>query len=226
VTLAVVTGPSRGIGRATALAFAERGVDLALLGRPSASLAETVRGASDRGASVLQLDCDLTKAAEIERAAERLRDLGAPDVLVNNAAVIRRHRIEQTTLEALDEQIAVNLRAPFVLTRALLPAMRRTGRGRIVNVGSISSTVGTAGAAAYCATKWGLVGFTKSLAAELSDSGLSTVAILPGSVDTRMLDGSGFSPRMTPEDVARTILYFALDAPIAHNGGVVEMFGT
>lgn len=226
MTLAVVTGPSRGIGRATALAFAERGVDLALLGRPSASLAETVRAASDRGASVLQLDCDLTAAAEIERAAERLRDLGAPDVLVNNAAVIRRHRIEQTSLEALDEQIAVNLRAPFVLTRALLPAMRRAGRGRIVNVGSISSTVGTAGAAAYCATKWGLVGFTKSLAVELSDSGLSTVAILPGSVDTRMLDGSGFSPRMTPEDVARTIVHFSLDAPIAHNGGVVEMFGT
>jgi 3-oxoacyl-[acyl-carrier protein] reductase len=226
MTLAVVTGPSRGIGRATALLLADRGVDLALLGRPSVLLAETVRQAADRGASVLQLDCDLAKPDDIERAAERIRDLGAPDVLINNAAVIRRHRLDQTSLEALDEQLDVNLRAPFLLTRALLAPMRRAGRGRIINIGSISSTLGTAGAAAYCATKWGLVGFTKSLAEELTDSGLSTVVILPGSVDTRMLEGSGFSPRMTPEQVAQTIVYHALDAPLCHNGGVVEMFGT
>lgn len=225
MTLAVVTGSSRGIGRATALALAERGSDLALLGRPSAAQAETVRGASERGASVLQLDCDLQQPDDIERAALRILDLGAPDVLVNNAAVIRRTRIEQTSRESWDEQLEVNLRAPFLLTRALLPAMRRAGRGRIVNVGSISSTLGTAGAAAYCASKWGLVGFTKSLAEELSDSGLSAVVVLPGSVDTRMLEGSGFSPRMSTDDVARTIAHYCLDAPLAHNGAVIEMFG-
>ncbi len=226
MTLAVVTGSSRGIGRATALLLAERGVDLALLGRPSVALAETVRGAAERGASVIQLDCDLAQARDIERAAERVKDLGAPDVIVNNAAVIRRERIEQSSVESLDEQIAVNLRAPFLLTRALLGPMRRARRGRIVNIGSISSTLGTAGAAAYCATKWAIVGFTKSLAEELTDTGLSTVVILPGSVDTRMLEGSGFSPRMKPEDVAQTVVHHALDAPLAHNGAVVEMFGT
>lgn len=224
--LAVVSGSGRGIGRATALLLAERGFDLALLGRPSAAQAESVRLAAERGASVLQLDCDLQRPAEIERAATRILDLGAPDALVNNAAVIRRLRVEETSLEAWDEQLNVNLRAPFLLTRALLPAMRQARRGRIVNVGSISSTLGTARAAAYCASKWGLVGFTKSLAEELSDSGLMTVAILPGSVDTRMLEGSGFTPRMTAADVAQTIVHFALDAPLAHNGAVVEMFGT
>jgi 3-oxoacyl-[acyl-carrier protein] reductase len=103
--------------------------------------------------------------------------------------------------------------------------MRAARRGRIVHVGSISSTLGSARAAAYSASKWGLVGLMKSLAEELADSGLSTVAVLPGSVDTEMLAGSGFSPRMRAEDVARTLVYHALDASHAHNGGVVEMFG-
>jgi 3-oxoacyl-[acyl-carrier protein] reductase len=226
MTLAVITGPSRGIGRATALALAERGIDLALLGRPSAALAETVRLAAERGVSAIPVDCELANPAELERAAERVLDGAVPDLLVNNAAVIRRAPIEQTSLQAWNEQLDVNLRAPFLLTRALLPAMRRAGRGRIINVGSISSTLGTAGAAAYCASKWGLVGLTKSLAEELSDSGLMTVAILPGSVDTRMLEGSGFAPRISADDVARTIVFHCLDAPLAHNGGVVEMFAT
>jgi 3-oxoacyl-[acyl-carrier protein] reductase len=226
MTLVVVSGASRGIGRATALALAERRADLALLGRPSPALSESVRLTTDRGARVIQLDCDLTDPTEIERAAERLLDLATPDVLVNNAGVITRAPIEQTSLEAWEEQLGVNLRAPFLLTRALLPAMRRAGRGRIVNIGSISSTLGTASAAAYCASKWGLVGFTKSLAAELSGSGLMTVAILPGSVETRMLEGSGFLPRISADEVAHTIAHFCLDAPLAHNGGVVEMFAS
>jgi len=128
-------------------------------------------------------------------------------------------------LAQLDQQIAVNLRAPFLLTRALLPAMKARRRGRIVHVGSISSTIGSANAAVYAASKWGLVGLMKSLAEELRDSGLSTVAVLPGSVDTEMLAGSGFAPRMRAEDVASALVYHALDASHAHNGGVIEMFG-
>ena len=85
--------------------------------------------------------------------------------------------------------------------------------------------MGCAHAAAYAASKWGLVGFTKSLAAELSDSGVMTLVVLPGSVDTDMLAGSGFAPRMTAQDVAGTLVHYALDAPLAHNGAVIEMFG-
>ena len=121
--------------------------------------------------------------------------------------------------------MAINLRAPFLITRELLPSLRAKRQGRIIHVASISATLGTANASAYCASKWGLVGFMKSLAEELRDSGLMTLAILPGSVDTDMLRGSGFEPRMTPEDVAKTIAHYALDAPLAHNGSVIEMFG-
>jgi 3-oxoacyl-[acyl-carrier protein] reductase len=150
---------------------------------------------------------------------------GVPDAVINNAATIRRSPVVDTAIEAWDEQLAVNLRGPFLVSRAVLPGMLERRSGRIVQIGSISSTLGAARAAAYCASKWGLVGFTKSLAEELTDTGVMTMAILPGSVATRMLDGSGFSPRMTVDDVARTIAFYALEAPLAHNGGVVEMFG-
>jgi NAD(P)-dependent dehydrogenase (short-subunit alcohol dehydrogenase family) len=113
-----------------------------------------------------------------------------------------------------------------VLSRELVPGMRREKHGRIVNVGSISAIGGTAHLSAYVASKWGLVGFTKSLAAELTDSGVTVVCVLPGSTATHMLEGSGFSPRMTAEDVARTLVHYALDAPAAHNGAAIEMFGT
>jgi 3-oxoacyl-[acyl-carrier protein] reductase len=227
VTTVLVSGASRSIGRATALALAARGADLGLLGRPSPELDETVELVRGSGVRVESFACDLARTEDIERAAQdALERLGTPDVLVSNAAVIHRAPVEQTSPELFDEQLAVNLRAPFLLVRALLPAMRRAGRGRLLFVGSISSTLGTARAAVYCASKWGLVGFMKSLAEELSDSGLMTLAVLPGSVDTPMLEGSGFRPRMQPEDVALTLVHYALDAPLAHNGAVVEMFGT
>lgn len=220
--VAVVTGASRGIGRATALSLAARGLELVLLGRASAEL-EAVR---TRCANARVIHCDLTDLAALERAGTELLEVcGAPAIVVHNAGVVHRKSVEELSLTAWQYELSLNLSAPFVLTRALLPAMRAQGRGRILFVGSISSTLGTARQSAYCASKWGVVGFMKSLAAELSDSGLMTAAVLPGSVATQMLEGSGFPPRMTAEDVARSLTFLALDAPLSHNGGVVELFG-
>jgi 3-oxoacyl-[acyl-carrier protein] reductase len=224
--LAVVTGASRGIGRATALELAHRGLGLALVGRPSAEQDETVELARRRGApTVRAFACDLSNAVATERVGHELAELGPIDVLVNNAGVAPRMEIEATATSVWEETLLVNLTAPFLLTRALVPGMRREGAGRIVFVGSISSTLGTARQTAYVASKWGLVGFMKSLAEELKDSGVVTLAVLPGSTSTRMLEGSGFEPRMSAEEVAKTIAHFALDAPAAHAGGVIEMFG-
>jgi 3-oxoacyl-[acyl-carrier protein] reductase len=97
--------------------------------------------------------------------------------------------------------------------------------GRVVNVSSISGTVGSPRQAAYAAAKWGVIGFTKSLAEELCGTGVQALCVVPGSVDTEMLKGSGFPPRMSPEDVARVVIYAALDAPSAMSGSAVEMFG-
>ena len=227
MTRVLITGTSRGIGRATAVACAARGTELGLLGRASKEQRETTDLCLKNGARrVLSLACDVSVATEVEKAAgEFLRTCGPPDALIHNAGIAARTSIDETTLSSWEDHLRVNLTAPYVLTRALLPAMRARRGGRIIFVGSISSTLGTAKLSAYCATKWGLVGFMNSLAEELSDSGLMTCAVLPGSVDTRMLTGSGFPARMSAEDVARTLLHYALDAPLAHNGACIEMFG-
>lgn len=227
VALAVVTGASRGIGRATALALSARGCALALIGRPSRELDAAQGACLAAGAPRVRLiHADLSDLAATDRAgAELLSSEGAPQIVVHNAGEVHRAPIERLTLDDWQHEIALNLSAPFALTRALLPAMRARRQGRILFVGSISSTLGTASQSAYCASKWGVIGFMKSLAAELSDSNLMTAAVLPGSVETRMLEGSGFPPRMSAEDVARTLTHLALDAPLSHNGGVVELFG-
>ena len=148
------------------------------------------------------------------------------DVLSDSDGDPYTPELEDTSLESYERQMAINLRAPFLLTRELLPALRGAKHGRILFVGSITSTLGARNAAVYAASKWGLVGLMKSLAEELSDSGVVTCALLPGSVDAEMLVGSGFTPRMSAEDVALTIAWYALEAPLAQNGGVVELFGT
>ncbi len=228
MTVAVVTGASRGIGRETAHLLAERGATLALLGRPSAALDETARSTRRASPRVEVFEVNLAAAGEVVRAARQVLDvLGPPTVIVHNAAVVHRAPLEDLRVEDWDEQVAVNLTASFLLTKGLLASMKEAGRpARIVFVGSISSVVGTAKQTGYNATKWGLLGLVKSLALELSGGPVSTVAVLPGSVDTRMLEGSGFVARMTPREVAQVIVYHALDAPGAHNGGVVELFGT
>jgi 3-oxoacyl-[acyl-carrier protein] reductase len=187
-------------------------------------LVDACRSAGAPSVDVVPLD--LSELENVERVGNQLAErFGAPAVLIHNAGEVLRAKVEELSLAAWERQLAVNLSAPFVLTRALLPRMLAKKQGRIVFVASISSTLGTPRQSAYCASKWGIVGFMKSLAAEISDSGLMTAAVLPGSVDTKMLEGSGFSPRMSAEEVAHTLTHFALDAPIAHNGAVIEMFG-
>lgn len=225
--LAVVTGASRGIGRATALAFAARGASLVLIARSARETEETARLCLEVGAPAARaLSFDLSDLKSVERlAAEILERDGTPELVVHNAGSVLRAPVEELGLEAWQRELTLNLSAPFALTRGLLGAMRRRGRGRFLFVGSISSTLGTPRQSAYAAAKWGLIGFMKSLAEELSDSGLMAAAVLPGSVATRMLEGSAFAARMTAEDVAKTLTYLGFDAPLAHNGAVLEMFG-
>ncbi len=224
--LCVITGVSRGIGRETALWLAERGVELAVLGRPSRGHDATVTACAAH-VPCHDYPCDLERRDELTGAAEAiLARHGAPTVVIHNAAILERgpltHEIEPA---AWDRLLAVNLTAPFLLTRALLPSMLARGRGRILFVSSVSSTLGCPQMAHYGASKWGLTGLAKSLAEELRGTGLSSLAILPGSVDTDMLKQTPFPPDMTARDVADVIGFYALDAPLAVNGAAVEIFG-
>ncbi|WP_437601640.1 SDR family NAD(P)-dependent oxidoreductase [Sorangium sp. So ce590] len=227
IGLAVVTGPSRGIGRATALALARRGLAVALLGRPGPRLDETADEVRRLDVAALPIPCDVASEEQVARAAaDVVARLGAPRVVVNNAGIVRRGaRVHETSAAAWDEVMAVNLRGPYLVARAFLPAMLAEKRGRLVHVGSISSTLASPGNASYAASKSGLVSLSKSLAEELRGTGLQSIAVLPGSVDTDMLVGSGFPPQMSADDVARLIVYAALDAPEAVTGAAIEMFG-
>jgi len=226
MTSAIITGAGRGIGRATAHLFAERGVDVALFGPHAESLEQVAREVSSRGAKAISIVGDVSVRADVEAAEKRTRaELGAANFVVNNAGVVHRGRLEATDEAAWDRVVDVNLKGTFLVSRAFLPSMVARGSGRIVSVGSISSTLGTSGLTAYCAAKWGVVGFTKALAEELRGTGVQTICVLPGSVDTDMLKGSGFEPAMTAEEVARALVFAAMDAPAAMNGSAVEMFG-
>jgi 3-oxoacyl-[acyl-carrier protein] reductase len=227
VALAVVTGAGSGIGRATAIALAARGLDVALVGRAEPPLRETAAEVERAGRRALVAIADVGSGVEVRRAAgEVAAAMGTPAVVVNNAGIAgRRAHVEDTEEAEWDAVMAPNLKGVFLVTRAFLPAMRAARRGRFVTIASISATLGTAGLAPYCASKWGAVGFTKSLAEELRGSGLQAMSVLPGSVDTPMVAVGGFAPQMSPGDVARVVVFAALDAPDAMNGSSVECFG-
>lgn len=224
--IAVVTGAGRGIGRATSIALAKRGHDVVLLGRSPDELDEAAARVRDESRRAIALHCDVTSAAELEDAAqETLRAFGTPTVVVANAGIVRRAAVHEMSESDWDDVLDVNLKGTFLTARAFLPSMRTANRGRFVAIGSISSTLGTARQSAYCASKWGVVGFVKSLAEELRGTGLAALCILPGSVETKMLEGSGYEPQMTADEVASLVAYAALDAPAAMNGSAIEMFG-
>jgi 3-oxoacyl-[acyl-carrier protein] reductase len=223
------------VGLAAAHAFVARGLSVAMLGHAGDRLdgaaaevaAKIAADVAAKGVVARAFACDVASAAQVDRAAaEVIAALGVPSVVVNNAGVVLRgKRIHETSPEEWDEIVAVNLRGPFLVCRAFLPSMLAAERGRFVHVGSISSTIACPGAASYAASKWGLVGLAKSLAEELRGTGLQSIAVLPGSIDTDMLAGSGFAPRMTADDVARVLVHAGLDAPDALTGSAIEMFG-
>jgi NAD(P)-dependent dehydrogenase (short-subunit alcohol dehydrogenase family) len=156
---------------------------------------------------------------------EHRRAVGACDVLVNDAGVLVRGRAEALPPADFRRVLEVNLVGAFLCARAAIPGMRARRRGRIVNVASISATLGTAEASAYNASKWGLVGLTKCLAEELRDDRVQVLAVSPGSVDTGMLEGTPWAAQMTADDVARVVAWCCGEAPDAMTGSNVEVFG-
>jgi NAD(P)-dependent dehydrogenase (short-subunit alcohol dehydrogenase family) len=219
---AIVTGGGRGIGAAVARALTARGVRVTAFARTAAEVERVVR----EGGAALAVAGDVRREADVRRLREEHeRTLGPVDVLVNGAGILVRGPAEDLAVEAFREVLDVNLVGPFLCAREVIPGMKARGRGRIVNVASISATLGTALASPYNASKWGLLGLTKCLAEELRAGGVQCLAVSPGSTDTAMLAQTPFPPQMSPEDVARVVVFAALDAPDAMTGANVEVFG-
>jgi len=224
--IAVVTGAGRGIGRAIAIDLARRGCRVALLGRTAQSLSETAQLIAAESHEARVFPCDVASSESVQCASLRIvEELGVPAIVVANAGIVHRAHVAEMTESQWDDVIDVNLKGTFLIARAFLKRMLSAKKGRIVAVSSISATLGTPRQSAYCASKWGTTGFIKSLAEELRGTGLQAMAVLPGSVDTPMLEGSGFAPAMQPEDVSKLVTFLALDAPDAMNASCVEIFG-
>ena len=215
----LVTGASRGIGRAIAEALAAEGAVLGLCASQS-------EPALPEGATGWSARCDVSDAAQVEAfiGGAQAR-LGPPDVLVLNAGVLERGDLAAFTEAQWDRVLGVNLKGAFLCARAAWPAMAARRRGRVIAVGSISGTLGTPGAAAYNASKWGLTGLVKSLAEEGRPLGIFCAAVLPGSTDTEMLRKTPFPAQMSARDVAGVVRYLAAEAPPAMTGAAVEVFG-
>lgn len=182
---AVVTGGSSGLGRATALELAAAGADVAVLARGSADLQATVEQITEHDVRTCAAEVDLADADAVDEAVAQVhRGLGGVDVLVNAAGTDVPGAVAELDVSAWDRVLAVNLRASFLLSRAVWPDMRERGGGTIVNVSSVAGRRGWAGASAYCAAKFGLTGLTQALAAEGRPHGIRACVLYPGAMDT------------------------------------------
>jgi len=186
--VAMVTGGGRGLGRAAALALARAGARVVVVARSEAQLAETVRGVTEAGGEAWAVVADVSEAAAVERMARDVeRALGPVDLLVNNAGTMGPlGPIWEADPGDWWHSIEVNLRGPFLCSRALLPGMLERRHGRIINVSTTAATVAVAHMGAYVIAKTALIRFTENLAAELLNSGVSIFAISPGTVRTAM----------------------------------------
>jgi 3-oxoacyl-[acyl-carrier protein] reductase len=224
---AIVTGASRGIGRAIAFAFADEGARVGLIARSEDGLRATAAEIARRRGVAAYAVADVADSAAVAAAAQTLRgSLGPADILVNNAGNVDRRPTREVDDAAWRRVLSVNLDGTFYVTREFLDDLTSRS-GRIINISSIAGRQGTPELAAYNAAKHGVIGLTRSLAEELRSAKVPVNAICPGSVDTEMLrEGRpGAEPDMSPEDIARTALFLAADAPLALTGSCIDVFG-
>ncbi|MEJ2636749.1 MAG: SDR family NAD(P)-dependent oxidoreductase [Calditrichia bacterium] len=198
--VAIVSGASRGIGRAIALKFAEEGMAVALTARDKSKLEETAQMIRDDGGEwPLIIPADLTDVYQIPQIAEKvMKEWGRIDALVNNAGVGYLKPFLDLTVDELQQMLDVNIRAVFALTQSVVPHMIQRKSGTIINIASLAGKNGFKLGTGYAASKWALRGFAQCLMHEVREHDIRVVTIFPGSVDT--VFGSGDSPTGTPRE--------------------------
>ena len=204
---ALVTGASRGIGRAIALRLAQLGARLLLVARDREALTAVQQEIVQAGAAAEILPCDLTSASEIAALASRIDAAGDCDILINAAGIGKIGApLHQMPVEDYDAVLSTNLRAPFLLMRAVVPGMIARGAGYIVNISSLAGQGPLADGAAYAASKWALNGLTYSAAEELRTHNIRVSVVAPGSVNTEFgRGGKDRSKMLQADDVANVV---------------------
>lgn len=210
-SVVLVTGAGRGIGRAVALAVAREGARVGLMGLTAAHLAAVEKELKPTGVRCTVLPGDVSDEGSVSRCvAAAEQQLGPIDVLVNNAGVYAHGPVDRLDALVFDHTLAVNLRGPFLMARAVVPGMKSRRRGHVVNVASTAALRGFAGGAAYCASKFGLAGLSQAMLQDVRGSDVRVTCILPSTVATDMARRGDFlkdaAKAIRPEDVAQAIV--------------------
>jgi NAD(P)-dependent dehydrogenase (short-subunit alcohol dehydrogenase family) len=241
---ALITGGGTGLGRAIALAFSREGAAVAVAGRRMEKLKEVVREIEKQGGQALAVTCDVTQSKDTQRAArETVARFGRLDVLVNNAGAVHVSTVESIPEEEWDHIMLVNLKGPFLMSRAALPELRKAGGGSIINIGSVLGLVGMKGRAAYTASKGGVTQLTKAMAMDHAHEKIRVNCICPALVETELirdLFGSGSEGEAVrrsriaqiplgrigrPEDVAEMAVFLASKESLWMTGVAIPLDG-
>jgi NAD(P)-dependent dehydrogenase (short-subunit alcohol dehydrogenase family) len=244
---AVVTGASRGIGKAIAIKFAQAGYEVWALARSLDAL-QTLEAEASAFGKIRPLRLDAEKPEDVVAAAGIIAEKGAPAVLVNNAGIAPSAPLAKTSLEEFQRTLTVNTTAPFLLCRELMPLMAQAGGGRVINIASTAAMKGFKYTSAYCASKHALLGLTRALALEFASKAVTVNAVCPGWSDTDMLSESAerisqttgrtvaearetlakLNPMgrlITPGEIAELCLFLASPAASAITGAAYVMDG-
>jgi 3-oxoacyl-[acyl-carrier protein] reductase len=230
--VAIVTGGSRGIGKAAALALATQGAKIVVNYARSSEAAEAVvQEITDAGGKAISLQADVSQTEEVDNLIKQTLDkFGRIDVLVNNAGITKDTLLLRMKLEQWQAVIDLNLTGVFLCTKAVSKTMLKQRSGRIINIASVAGQMGNPGQANYSAAKAGVIGFTKTVAKELANRGITVNAVAPGFIETDMTDDLKsdeiikFIPLGRygqPEEVAGTIRFLAADPAAAYITGQV-----
>jgi 3-oxoacyl-[acyl-carrier protein] reductase len=235
---AIVTGASRGIGKAIALRLAAAGAKVACVARSADKLQETADAIAAAGGTAEVHPCDVTDSAAVSKLVEDLAEKwGGIDIVVNNAGITKDTLIPRMEDEMWDTVIATNLRSVFLFTRSASLVMMRKRSGRIINISSVSGLMGNAGQSNYSASKAGVIGFTRTVAQELASRKVTVNAICPGFIASEMTAAMGatldeFVKTRIPskrlgeaEEVADAVLYLASDSAAYITGEVITIDG-
>lgn len=235
---AIVTGASRGIGKAIALALAANGAKVACVARSADKLKETADEIAAAGGTAEVHPCDVTNSDAVTKLVEGLSETwGQVDIVVNNAGITADTLIPRMTDEQWDDVIATNLRSVFLFTRVASQVMMRKRTGRIINISSVSGVMGNAGQANYSASKAGIIGLTRTVARELAGRKITVNAICPGFIASEMTAAMGATLDEMIKDkipakrlgeaheIADAVLYLASDSAAYMTGEVITIDG-